>query len=193
MSRKAGTASKAKSWTKHVPLVAGIVLIASAMAIAIFAAKPGLESSAPQAAPAADIGVANAVAATRPARALQARAPYFEFGPVSMAAGKVKHRYWIRNEGGAPVEIRRIYTSCMCTTATFVKGMRIVGTYGMPGHGPLPDVNVALGPNETAYIDAVFDPAAHGPAGLGHTERVITVEPAAGEPLQVAFSAEVKP
>jgi hypothetical protein len=194
MSRNASSASKTGKRTSHLPLIAGIVLIVSAMAIAIFAAKPGLESGAPQAAPAAGIGVAsNAVAATRAARALQAREPYFEFGPVSMAAGKVKHRYWLRNESTAPVEIRRIYTSCMCTTATFVKGMRVVGTYGMPGHGPLPDVNETLAPNEAAYIDAVFDPAAHGPAGLGHTERVITVEPAAGEPLQVGFAAEVKP
>jgi len=105
----------------------------------------------------------------------------------------VSHRYWFRNESAAPVLIRQVYTSCMCTTATLVKGMRVIGSYGMPGHGPLPAVNETLAPEEAAYVDVVFDPAAHGPAGLGYTERVITIEPGAGAPLQVAFSAYVKP
>jgi hypothetical protein len=110
-----------------------------------------------------------------------------------MAAGMVSHRYWFKNEGAAPVLIQRIYTSCMCTTATLVKGMRVVGRYGMPGHGPLPDVNESLAPGEAAYIDAVFDPAAHGPSGLGHTERVITIERAGVELLALHFTANVTP
>ncbi|MDH5537517.1 MAG: DUF1573 domain-containing protein, partial [Betaproteobacteria bacterium] len=98
-----------------------------------------------------------------------------------------------RNESPAPVLIRQVYTSCMCTTATLVKGMRVIGSYGMPGHGPLPAVNETLAPDEVGYVDVVFDPAAHGPAGLGRTERVVTIEPDAGVPLQVAFTAYVKP
>ena len=171
-------------------LILAAVAIVVALAIAIIAAKPGTgpatsTSAAPAAAPPGT--------AIRASGALKARESAFDFGPISMAAGNVSHRYWFRNESAAPVLIRRIHTSCMCTTATLAKGARIVGRYGMPGHGSLPDVNESLAPGEAAYVDVVFDPAAHGPAGLGRTERVVTIEPAAGEPLQVGFTAEVRP
>ena len=183
MTRSAITAPKHSSYTG---LFVGASLIVLALAIAIIAAKPGSEPAAPAVS-------APAVAATRPAAALSAREVRFDFGPISMAAGKVSHRYRFKNESAAPVLIQRIYTSCMCTTATLVKGMRMVGSYGMPGHGPLPEVNEKLVPGEAAYVDVVFDPAAHGPAGLGHTERVVTIETGAGVPLQFGFTANVRP
>ena len=183
MTRSATAANKHSS---NAGLIAGVVLIVVALVVAILAANPGSKSAAPAVS-------APAVAAALPAAALRAREARFEFGPISMAGGKVSHRYWFRNESAAPVLVRQVYTSCMCTTATLVKGMRIIGSYGMPGHGPLPAVNETLAPDEAAYVDVVFDPAAHGPAGLGFTERVVTIEPAAGAPLQVGFTAYVKP
>jgi len=183
MTRSATVANKHSS---NAGLIVGIVLMVLALVIAIIAASPDSRSTAPAVS-------APAAAATPVAAALRAREARFDFGPISMAAGNVSHRYWFRNESGAPVLIRQVYTSCMCTTATLVKGMRVIGSYGMPGHGPLPAVNQTLAPDEAAYVDVVFDPAAHGPAGLGFTERVVTIEPGAGAPLQVAFTAYVKP
>jgi hypothetical protein len=188
MKRSAALASSHSS-TKG--LILGISLIVLALVVAIIAANPGTKSQATTSA--APVSSATATAAPQRAGALKAREARFEFGPISMAGGKVSHRYWFRNESAAPVLVRQVYTSCMCTTATLVKGMRIIGSYGMPGHGPLPAVNETLAPDEAAYVDVVFDPAAHGPAGLGFTERVVTIEPAGGEPLQVGFTAYVKP
>lgn len=169
-------------------LYAGIALIVIAFVAAVIAAKPGTPAPTPSAAP------TSTAAATLPSSgALKAKESNFDFGDISMAAGDVSHRYWFRNESPAPVTIQRIYTSCMCTTAKLVKGMRVVGSYGMAGHGPTREVNETLAPNEAAYVDVVFDPAAHGPAGLGRTERVVTIEPSVGEPLQVGFVALVKP
>jgi len=185
MSRGATVANKQSS---SAGLIVGVVLIIVAVVIAIIAASPGSKTAAPATtAPATAAAVASAPAALR---APEAR---FDFGQISMAAGNVSHRYWFRNESAAPVLLQRVYTSCMCTKATLVKGMRVIGSYGMPGHGPLPAVNETLAPNEAAYVDVVFDPAAHGPAGLGHTERVVTIESNAGAPLQVAFTANVRP
>ena len=79
------------------------------------------------------------------------------------------------------------------TTATFVKGMKVINTYGMPGHGPVPAVNETLKAGEAAYVDAVFDPAAHGPAGLGPTQRVVTIESDTGRPVELHFAANVTP
>ena len=188
MTRSAALSSKRSSPTL---LIAGVALIILALVVAIIAAKPDSRSAAPARATPAVASPASSAA--RPFEGLRAKETYFEFGSISMTAGKVRHRYWFRNESTAPVLIQRVYTSCMCTTATLVKGMRVIGSYGMPGHGPLPEVNQSLAPNEAAYVDVEFDPAAHGPAGLGRTERVVTIERAGGEPLQLAFVANVTP
>ena len=186
----ARTATVPTSVRSNWPLYAGIVLIVIALAAAVLAARPAAPGTSSATAPAA---VASASASPRSAGPLKAKESSFDFGDISMAAGNVTHRYWFRNENQTPVTIQRIYTSCMCTTAKLVKGMRIVGSYGMAGHGPTQEVNETLAPNEAAYVDVVFDPAAHGPAGLGRTERVVTIEPRVGEPLQVGFVAMVKP
>jgi len=169
----------------------GAVLVVVIIAGAILAAKP--KPAPGPSASAVPSSAAPSSAPSRSAGALAARETNFDFGPVSMAAGKVSHRYWFRNASDAPVLIRRIYTSCMCTTATLVKGARIVNQYGMPGHGPVPRVDESMGPSEAAYLDVVFDPAAHGPAGVGPTERAVTIESDAGEPLVLGFTALVRP
>ncbi len=163
-----------------------IALAVAAVAAAIVAANPTLRSTQPP---------VSRTASPLPVSvgALSSPDTDFNFGSISMAGGKVKHRYAVKNTSAAPVKIERIYTSCMCTTATFIKGPRVVGVYGMPGHGAVPAVNETLEPGETGYIDATFDPAAHGPAGLGHTVREIAVEQAGADPLRLGFSADVRP
>jgi len=192
MARNASIAPKG-SMNRNLAL--GAAVIAVALAIAVFAAKPGSGPVTPaNPAPAAALPSAAIPVAAAPATGgLQARETAFDFGSISMAAGKVTHRFWFRNESGSEVLIRKIYTSCMCTTATFVKGMKVINSYGMPGHGPLPAVNESLKPGEAAYIDAVFDPAAHGPAGLGPTQRVVTIESDGSRPLELNFAANVRP
>lgn len=124
---------------------------------------------------------------------LTALSTKFDFRSISMAAGKVTHSYWIRNTGTDPVLIRKMYTSCMCTTAALVKGGKKSDAFGMPGHGPIPTINVPINAGEEAMIEVVFDPAAHGPAGIGPIERVVTIENSAGRPLELAFAANVTP
>lgn len=199
MARSATIASKSSSRTG---LIVGTSLAVATVVIAVIAAKPGstpAESTGKVPAAAAttpgtaSAAAATTVSATRAAGGLTAREASFDFGSISMAAGKVSHRYWFRNESDAPLLIKRIFTSCMCTTATLVKGPRVIGSYGMPGHGPMPDVNQSFAPGEAAYVDVVFDPAAHGPAGLGRTERVVTIENGSGQQLRLGFVAHVRP
>ncbi|MCR4332676.1 MAG: DUF1573 domain-containing protein [Sulfuricaulis sp.] len=128
------------------------------------------------------------------AGALSATELNFNFGSVSMARGKVTHRYWIRNAGTEPIVLGKMYTSCMCTTAALVKSSgRKFAPVGMPGHTPVPSLNETMQPNEEAMVEVVFDPAAHGPAGIGPIDRVVTIEHSAGEPLEIAFTANVTP
>jgi hypothetical protein len=180
---------------QHKGFLVGALLLALTLIVAVIAARPGADNGiSARPAPAAARATTTSEAAAAPSVAgLTARQDFFDFGTISMASGKVSHRFWFRNDAAAPLLVKRIYTSCMCTTATLVKAMRIVGSYGMAGHGPMPDVNESFAPGEAAYVDVVFDPAAHGPAGLGHTERVVSIETDARQRLQLAFVANVRP
>ena len=117
----------------------------------------------------------------------------YDFGTISMAKGVVKKTYKIKNPTSETITINKIYTSCMCTKATLYNGDRRAGPFGMPGHGVIPTINETLAPEAEATIEAVFDPAAHGPAGVGSIARDIYVETADGGKLNLAFKAQVTP
>lgn len=125
--------------------------------------------------------------------ALRADEASFDFGTISMAAGTVRHTFKIQNAGTEPVVIGKIYTSCMCTIATLALDGKQFGPYGMPRHGFIPKINGAMAPGEEASVEVVFDPAAHGPAGVGRLQRIVTVEYNAGQPLEIGFTALVTP
>jgi len=116
-----------------------------------------------------------------------------DFGTISMAAGEVKHRFTIKNADDKAVSIKKMYTSCMCTTATLLAGEKQFGPYGMPGHGIIPKINQSINPGEEAVVEITFDPAAHGPAGIGRIQRTITIENNAGQPVELWFVAVVTP
>ena len=159
----------------------------------IIAAMPQPASNVAQ--PASNVAkTVESTASASSTGALRARETNFNFGSISMAAGKVTHLYRFRNSGAEPIVLGKMYTSCMCTTAALVKSSgRKFAPVGMPGHTPIPALNETLQPNEEAMVEVVFDPAAHGPAGIGPIDRVVTIENSAGQPLELAFSANVKP
>lgn len=117
----------------------------------------------------------------------------FDFGKISMAKGEVSHSFTIKNTGEDPVIIDKMFTSCMCTTAVLKINGKAFGPYGMQGHGFIPKINQKLGVGEEAIVEATFDPAAHGPAGVGPIQRAIIIENNAGEPIQLIFNANVTP
>ncbi len=120
--------------------------------------------------------------------------PSYDFGAISMAKGTVSHLFKIKNEGTETVNLSKLYTSCMCTTAILRLGNVQEGPFGMEGMGYIPYFSHNLKPGEEAEIEAIFDPAAHGPAGVGQIERVILLENNTGDnPLSITFSANVTP
>lgn len=120
----------------------------------------------------------------------------YDFGKVPINGGKVTHLYEVSNTTASPFNITKIYTSCMCTTATVVRGGVRGKTFGMPGHGLGSSESQTSGrlmPGERMEVEVVFDPAAHGPAGLGLVERSVTLEIAGQEPILLRFTAQVVP
>ncbi|MEK7512797.1 MAG: DUF1573 domain-containing protein [Patescibacteria group bacterium] len=166
--------------TKRIIISSGIAFI---LVGAIFmVARSGESNTAP--AGAVSTGVAQALAIVGN--------PY-DIGSGSMARGNVSYDFQVMNNGVEPVTIRKMYTSCMCTTARLTTREGTIGPVGMPGHGFVPSINRTIAPGETATVAVTFDPAAHGPAGIGRVDRVVYLERDAGEPVELTFSATVTP
>lgn len=101
----------------------------------------------------------------------------FDFQTISMKDGNVSHSYEITNKGQESVIIKKIYTSCMCTIASVIdKAGKTRGRFGMPGHGLPSKTNIEVKPRESVFVEAVFDPTAHGPSGVGLAQRSIYLE-----------------
>lgn len=157
-----------------------IVLFAGAIGVLFWVASPE--------------GVSNSTENSAPAIGLAADEKLFDFGTISMAAGIVTHEFKIKNISANDAVIEQIYTSCMCTRASFIKGDVKLGPFGMPGHGLVPRINGTVSLGEDAVIKVEFDPAAHGPAGVGPVDRSVYVfQKNNDKPIEIKFKAVVTP
>jgi hypothetical protein len=94
---------------------------------------------------------------------------FFDFGMIKMKDGLVRKDFILA--------INKVYTSCMCTTAIITaKDGKKSGPFGMPGHGGLSNDQVTVQPGDQVTLQAIFDPAAHGPAGVGRADRTVYLE-----------------
>jgi len=161
--------------------IIGIIVVVLALGAAVFIARPNPGNNT------ASLPVGSV-------RALSVEGEVnYNFGSISMMNGTVNHQFKIKNEGSEAVTIRKMYTSCMCTTATLMKGGEQFGPFSMPGHVSVPTINQVINPGEEAVVEAVFDPAAHGPAGIGRIGRAVILETDSGKPFELLFTATVTP
>lgn len=188
MRKGAGHSAPKPRFGRNSKIILGAGAVILVIGGLVVAAKPEPVTKSPTA-----VELVKASSAGNSAGRLSAAQTKFSFGPISMARGKVTHRYPITNTGTEPIVIRKLYTSCMCTTAALVKNGKAGEAFGMPGHSPIPTINVPINPREEAFVEVIFDPAAHGPAGVGPIERVVTLENNGGQPLELQFAALVSP
>lgn len=128
------------------------------------------------------------------ASALAASEDAYDFSEISMAKGEVSRVFRITNSGSEPLTLSRITTSCMCTTAYLTSGAHRFGPFGMPGHGgPKGELIETVPAGESREVEVIFDPAAHGPAGIGRISRAVFLEDAKGGVKTLEISATVVP
>jgi len=98
----------------------------------------------------------------------------YDLGNVKIDGGIVTKEYEVKNTTDKTLKLKKVATSCMCTTASFELGDKKTKYFGMEGHGDSnPSVNIEIGPGQTGKVVARFDPAAHGPQGVGPIDRSI--------------------
>jgi len=120
---------------------------------------------------------------------------FYDFGTISMKNGKASKIFKVRNETNTDILVPNLSTSCMCTVAYVVEsdGSK-KGPFGMPGHGgAVSKVNELIKAGESRDIEVVYDPNAHGPAGVGRIDRFVYLEDENGNKLQFEIKANVTP
>lgn len=120
--------------------------------------------------------------------------PVYDFGTISMKNGDVSKEFNVANPTDKDITVRTVVTSCMCTAAFIVKpDGGVKGPFGMPGMGYIPPANETIQAGESRIIRVVYDPNAHGPAGVGQINRFVALTDASGGVLQLEIKALVTP
>ncbi len=96
----------------------------------------------------------------------------FDWGTINMNNGNVNKTFTIKNIGTEVLKLTKVKTSCHCTKASVIINGAASPSFGMntvsPWVGEVP-------PNSEAQLNIVFDPAYHGPNGVGPITRYISV------------------
>lgn len=94
------------------------------------------------------------------------------WGDIDYDIGVISKTFTIKNTGNDTLKLYDIKTSCMCTTAQLKTDDSTSKKFGM--HEKVPEVfEVPAG--ETVEVFVEFQPAFHGPSGLGPITRLITM------------------
>ena len=118
----------------------------------------------------------------------------YDFGTISMKEGNVAKEFTVTNPTGADVMVSSVVTSCMCTTAFLIgPDGASKGPFGMAGHGYVPPANELIKAGESRTVRVVFDPNAHGPAGVGRIDRLVALTEKDGGTLEFEIRANVTP
>lgn len=119
---------------------------------------------------------------------------FYDFGTISMKNGNVTKEFTVKNQTDTDIIVSTVLTSCMCTSAFIVEpDGSIKGPFKMPGMGYVPPANELIKAGESRIIRVVYDPNAHGPAGVGRIDRFVTLTDANGDTLQLEIKALVTP
>lgn len=124
---------------------------------------------------------------------LQALEKFYDFGTISMAKGNVEKIFKITNPTDKDIFIKTVTTSCMCTSAYTINNGAEKGPFKMPGMGYVPPANETIKAGGTMDVKVVYDPAAHGPAGVGVIDRFVYLTDSSGGKIQLEIKANVTP
>jgi len=125
---------------------------------------------------------------------LTAPETFYDFGTISMKNWSVTKEFKVTNPTDKDVTVSTVLTSCMCTTAFIVEeGGSTKGPFSMAGMGYVPPANETIKAGESRTIRVVYDPNAHGPAGVGQIDRFVMLTDTSGGTLQFEIKALVTP
>lgn len=108
----------------------------------------------------------------------------FDWGNIPYGGGNVSKTFIIKNTGSDVLRLTNIKTSCMCTNAYLEIDGKSSPAFGM--HDSSSYVG-EVSPGKQASLKVVFDPAFHGPSGIGPIERLVSFETNDVQNKQIEF------
>ncbi len=168
-------------------LICGLIVVGAVIVTAVYSGQNNASVKADQS--------QSAAPAAKVQSQITVQNDFYDFGTIAMKNGLVRQVYKLTNQGQQPITIKKAYTSCMCTKANIIsQSGKVTGPFGMPGHGgAVSRANVTIQPGEEFSVESVFDPAAHGPSGIGLANRTIYLETnsSATPKVELKFSVNV--
>lgn len=97
-----------------------------------------------------------------------------DWGQVPINGGVITKEFVFSNPTEKTLLLKKIVTSCMCTTAAVEVNGKSTRFFGMEmSMDKNPPVNMEIPAGASAKAIVRFDPAAHGPEGVGPFERTV--------------------
>ncbi len=107
------------------------------------------------------------------------------WGNIPINGGNVTKTFTIKNTGTGALKLFNVKTSCHCTKAHVTIAQENSPDFGMDGVsswvGEVP-------PGRQAKLTVIFDPAFHGPQGIGSLNRFVLVETNDGGNPKLTFT-----
>lgn len=100
----------------------------------------------------------------------------FDFKNILYSGGNAIHEFKIKNIGDKDLEIANMNTSCACSKVYFRSAKGESPKFSMKGMSPPSSWKGILAPGEEGVVVTDFDPAYHGPQGIGPISRIASFE-----------------
>lgn len=97
----------------------------------------------------------------------------FDWGNIPINGGNATKTFSIKNTGTDTLQLTGVKTSCTCTKAQVAIDGRTSPYFSM--HATSSWVG-EVAPGKEAQLTVIFDPAFHGPTGVGPMERLISMK-----------------
>lgn len=98
---------------------------------------------------------------------------FFDWGNIPINGGNAIKTFSIKNSGTDILKITGVKTSCTCTKAQIIIDGKTSPYFSM--HATSGWVG-EVAPGKEAQLKVIFDPAFHGPTGVGPMERLISMQ-----------------
>lgn len=109
----------------------------------------------------------------------------FDWGQINIKDGNVSKTFTIKNTGTDTLKLTNVKTSCHCTKAQVKIGDTTSPYFGMNSVSSWVG-DVPLG--QEAQLEVIFDPAYHGPQGIGPFNRLVSIETNDANNSRIEFS-----
>lgn len=97
----------------------------------------------------------------------------YDWGDIPINGGNATRSFTIKNTGTETLKLFNVKTSCHCTVANVSIDGKKSENFGMSG---VSSWTGEVKPGKEAKLTVIFDPAFHGPQGVGPVTRFVSVD-----------------